>query len=45
MDNVYCLLDEADRLLDVPVAEDLSFIFDKLPATMLGQREDKWGRG
>ncbi|KAE9049346.1 hypothetical protein PR001_g3399 [Phytophthora rubi] len=45
MDNVYCLLDEADRLLDVPVAEDLSFIFDKLPATMLGQSEDKWGRG
>ncbi|KAE9138459.1 hypothetical protein PF010_g960 [Phytophthora fragariae] len=45
MNNVYCLLDEADRLLDVPVAEDLSFIFDKLPAKMLGQSEDKWGRG
>ncbi|EGZ15883.1 hypothetical protein PHYSODRAFT_504921 [Phytophthora sojae] len=28
----YVVLDEADRLLDVSFAKDLSFIFDKLPA-------------
>ncbi|CAH0475351.1 unnamed protein product [Peronospora belbahrii] len=28
----YLVLDEADRLLDVTFAKDLSFIFDKLPA-------------
>ncbi|CAI5725336.1 unnamed protein product [Peronospora destructor] len=28
----YVVLDEADRLLDVTFAKDLSFIFDKLPA-------------